>query len=85
MSVVGDDHPGLQNIQSSDGGGQRFGGHSTPEHATANDWIPLRSVGLHALKGDRRGQWAIAVNGPWRICFRFKGGDAYEVEIVDYH
>ncbi len=46
---------------------------------------PLKSVGLHPLKGNRRGQWAITVNGPWRICFRFKGGDAYEVEIVDYH
>ena len=40
---------------------------------------------ISPLKGDRKGQWAIAVNGPWRICFRFKGGDAYEVEIVDYH
>lgn len=46
---------------------------------------PLKSVGLHRLKGNRRGQWAITVNGQWRICFRFKGGDAYEVEIVDYH
>ena len=46
---------------------------------------PLKSVGLHALKGARRGQWAMTVNGPWRICFRFKGGDAHEVEIVDYH
>jgi proteic killer suppression protein len=46
---------------------------------------PLKSVGLHALKGNRGGQWAITVNGPWRICFRFKSGDAYEVEIVDYH
>jgi proteic killer suppression protein len=50
------------------------------------DYIsPLRSVGLHPLKGNRRGQWAITVNGPWRICFRFKGGNAYEVEIVDCH
>ena len=46
---------------------------------------PLKSVGLHPLKGNRRGQWAITVNGPWRICFRFKGGDADDVEIVDYH
>jgi toxin HigB-1 len=46
---------------------------------------PLKSVGLHPLKGGRKGQWAITVNGPWRICFRFKGGDAYDVEIVDYH
>ncbi|HKS87037.1 MAG TPA: type II toxin-antitoxin system RelE/ParE family toxin [Pseudolabrys sp.] len=40
---------------------------------------PLKSVGLHPLKGNLRGQWAITVNGPWRICFRFKGGDAHEV------
>ena len=46
---------------------------------------PLKSVGLHPLKGNRRGQWAISVKGPWRICFRFKDGDAHEVEIVDYH
>ncbi|HEX9701686.1 MAG TPA: type II toxin-antitoxin system RelE/ParE family toxin [Rhodospirillales bacterium] len=46
---------------------------------------PLKSVGLHALKGARKGQWAVTVNGPWRICFRFRGGDAHEVEIVDYH
>jgi len=46
---------------------------------------PLRSVGLHKLKGDRAGYWAISVNGPWRIVFRFKDGNAYDVEIVDYH
>jgi len=46
---------------------------------------PLKSVGLHALKGSRQGQWAITVNGPWRICFRFTKGHAYDVEIVDYH
>ena len=45
----------------------------------------LKSVGLHPLKGNRKGQWAITVNGPWRICFEFRDGDAYEVEIVDYH
>jgi proteic killer suppression protein len=46
---------------------------------------PLKSVGLHPLKGDRRGQWAITVNGPWRICFRFRDRHAFDVEIVDYH
>jgi toxin HigB-1 len=46
---------------------------------------PLKSTGLHPLKGARKGQWAIAVNGPWRICFEFRDGDAYDVEIVDYH
>ena len=46
---------------------------------------PLKSVGLHKLSGDRAGQWAMTVNGPWRICFRFKDGDAHDVEITDYH
>lgn len=50
-----------------------------------NDLSPLRSVGLHKLKGDRKGQWAMTVNHRWRICFEFRKGDAYEVEIVDYH
>lgn len=49
------------------------------------DLSPLRSVGLHKLKGDRKGQWAMTVNNRWRICFEFKRGEAYEVEIVDYH
>ena len=40
---------------------------------------------LHALKDDRQGQHAIAINDQWRICFRFADGDAYEVEICDYH
>lgn len=42
---------------------------------------------LERLKGDREGQWSIAVNMQWRICFVFdeKAGDALEVEITDYH
>ncbi|MBZ0138728.1 MAG: type II toxin-antitoxin system RelE/ParE family toxin [Pseudorhodoplanes sp.] len=46
---------------------------------------PLKSVGLHKLKGDRKGQWAMTVNGSWRICFRFYDGNAYDVELTDYH
>lgn len=49
------------------------------------DLSPLKSVGLHKLSCDRAGQWAMTVKGPWRICFRFKDGDAYDVEITDYH
>jgi proteic killer suppression protein len=49
------------------------------------DIPPLKSVHLHSLRGDRRGQWAISINGPWRVCFEFRGGDAYNVEIADYH
>ncbi len=40
---------------------------------------------LEQLKGDRAGQHSIRINDQWRICFRWKGSDAYEVEIVDYH
>ena len=40
---------------------------------------------LHALKADRAGQHAIAVNDQWRICFRFEDGDAFDVEFCDYH
>ena len=40
---------------------------------------------LHALKGGRRGQHAIAINDQWRVCFRFTEGDAYDVEVCDYH
>ena len=50
-----------------------------------NDLSPLRGVGLHKLSRDRKGQWAMTVNERWRICFEFRKGDAYEVEIVDYH
>ena len=46
---------------------------------------PLKSVGLHKLKSERRDQWAMTVSGPWRICFEFRKGDAFNVEIVDYH
>ena len=40
---------------------------------------------LEALKGDRLGQWSIRINDPWRLCFRFEAGNAYDVEMVDYH
>jgi proteic killer suppression protein len=50
-----------------------------------SDLSPLKSVGLHKLKGERRNQWAMTVNARWRICFEFRKGDAYEVEITDYH
>ena len=50
-----------------------------------SDLSPLRSVGLHKLKGGRKDQRAMAVNERWRICFEFRKGDAHDVEIVDYH
>ncbi len=40
---------------------------------------------LEALHGDRRGQHSIRINERWRICFRWREGEAWDVEIVDYH
>jgi proteic killer suppression protein len=40
---------------------------------------------LHDLKDDRAGQHSISINMKWRICFRWSNGNAYDVEIIDYH
>lgn len=40
---------------------------------------------LEALKGDRKGQYSIRINKQWRICFKWKDGDAFDAEIADYH
>jgi proteic killer suppression protein len=50
-----------------------------------NDLRQPPSNRLHALKGARVGQYSISINDQWRICFRFLDGDAYDVEITDYH
>ena len=49
------------------------------------DFGSLKSVGLHRLTGDRKAFWAVTINGPWRLVFRFEDGHAWDVEIVDYH
>ena len=49
------------------------------------DISPLKSVGLHALKGDRKGQWAMIINDRWRLVFEWREDGAYNVEITDYH
>jgi proteic killer suppression protein len=40
---------------------------------------------LERLGGDRAGQWSLRINAQWRICFEWRDGHAWEVEIVDYH
>ena len=40
---------------------------------------------LETLRGDRKGQHSIRINNRWRVCFRWRAGDAHDVEIVDYH
>lgn len=52
---------------------------------TLDDLRVLPSNRLHKLKGDRAGQYSISINDQWSICFRFIKGDAYDVEIADYH
>jgi proteic killer suppression protein len=49
------------------------------------DLAALPGNRLEKLSGDRKGQHSIRINDQWRICFRWKAGDAYEVEIADYH
>ena len=45
----------------------------------------LNSVGLHRLKGDLRAFWSIDINAGWRLLFKFRDGDAFEVHIFDPH
>jgi proteic killer suppression protein len=47
--------------------------------------LDLPGFRLEALKGDRKGQHSIRINDRYRICFAWRDGDAYDVEIVDYH
>lgn len=52
---------------------------------TLNDLRVPSSNYLEKLSGDRRNQFSIRINNQWRVCFEWKNGGAYEVEIVDYH
>ncbi len=47
--------------------------------------LDLPGYRLHPLKGDRKGHWSVTISRNWRITFRFEDGDAYEVDLVDYH
>ena len=53
--------------------------------ADLRDLMVPPSNQLEALKGDREGQYSIRINKQWRLCFRWQDGDAFDVEIVDYH
>jgi len=47
--------------------------------------LDLPGYRLHPLKGDLRGFWSVTVRANWRIMFRFEDGDAFDVELIDYH
>jgi proteic killer suppression protein len=53
--------------------------------AAMSEFGKLKSVGLHKLKGDRKAFWAVNINDPYRLIFRFVDGHAFDVEILDYH
>ncbi|HNT27424.1 MAG TPA: type II toxin-antitoxin system RelE/ParE family toxin [bacterium] len=53
--------------------------------ATVNDLRVPPGNRLEALRGDRKGRYSIRINDQFRLVFRFESGDAYDVEIVDYH
>ena len=52
---------------------------------TARDLAAIPGNQLEALKGDRKGQYSIRINDQYRLCFRWKDADAFDVEIADYH
>jgi proteic killer suppression protein len=56
-----------------------------PDSATALTDLRLPGLGLEKLSGGRAGQYSICVNDQYRVCFRWREGDAYEVEVTDYH
>jgi len=47
--------------------------------------LALPGYRLHPLKGDLKGVWSVTISGNWRITFRFEDGDAFDVDLVDYH
>jgi proteic killer suppression protein len=47
--------------------------------------MDLPGFRLHALKGDRAGYWSVTVRANWRVIFRFADGNAFDVELIDYH
>ena len=55
--------------------------------STATSPLNMNIAGyqLHALVGDRKGEWSVSVSGNWRLVFRFDGENATDVDLVDYH
>jgi proteic killer suppression protein len=55
------------------------------DSASTPQALDLPGYRLHQLKGDLRGFWSVTVRANWRIIFRFEDGDAWDVELTDYH
>lgn len=55
------------------------------DSALAIDDLRISTYKLHELQGDRKGTWSIKVTGNWRITFKYENGNAYDVDLEDYH
>jgi proteic killer suppression protein len=55
------------------------------EEASETGNMDLPGFRLHPLKGDLAGFWSVTVSGNWRVVFRFEGGHASDVDLIDYH
>jgi toxin HigB-1 len=55
------------------------------ETAETLEDMDLPGLGLHPLKGNRKGTWAVKVSGNWRITFKIQSGDSFDVNYEDYH
>lgn len=55
------------------------------ETAETLEDMDLPGLGLHPLKGNRKGTWVVKVSGSWRITFKIQSGDAFDVNYEDYH
>lgn len=55
------------------------------EAADSPEGMRVAKYKLHKLKGDRKNYWSVTMNRNWRIIFRFESGNAYDVEMIDYH
>ena len=92
--IVSFRHKGLQQLYDKDDA-RRVPSEFTPRLRrilsaleTADQISELRLIPgwrLHQLRGELKGFWSLSVSGNWRIVFRFKDGDASDVDLVDYH
>jgi proteic killer suppression protein len=55
------------------------------DEASDVQYMALPGFQLHPLKGDLKGFWAVSVSGNWRVIFRLEKGNAYDVDLIDYH
>lgn len=55
------------------------------DHASRPEAMNIQGLRFHQLKGELKGRYSVSVSGNWRVMFRFEGGDALDVDYLDYH